>query len=230
MDDRYCDWSVRVWMILHHSRPQRQSLQKESSSYKANLSWRHLLSRPSSEERGKNRPKTIPFKTIWLLSRPCRPEPCHSITRWNTSVKQIIWTPGPWCLTAPRHVKHPHHHQQCHPLGTTHLGLNHFHHQHHFHPESHQLSPAQRTPHPEGRQRHQSEPAFIRPRNVDQGLTPGLSALLAETSPLAPYRLQRQAKAKAQNRITTHKWVISRPFGSFQDHHVFYIDLHGQFS
>ena len=44
--------------------------------------------------------------------------------------------------------------------------------------------------HTEGRKRHQSEPAFIRPRDVDQGLTPGLSALLAETSPLAPYRLQ----------------------------------------
>ena len=42
----------------------------------------------------------------------------------------------------------------------------------------------------EGRKRHQSEPAFIRPCNIDQGLTPSLSALLAETSPLAPYRLQ----------------------------------------
>ena len=88
----------------------------------------------------------------------------------------------------------------------------------------------------EGRKRHQSEPAFIRPCDVDQGLTPRLSALLAETSPLAPYRWQRQAKAKAQEKISTHKWVISRPFGSFQDHLAHfqsimcYTDLHGQFS
>ena len=39
----------------------------------------------------------------------------------------------------------------------------------------------------EGRKRHQSEPAFIRPHDIDQGLTPRLSALLAEMSPLAPY-------------------------------------------
>ena len=58
-------------------------------------------------------------------------------------------------------------------------------------------------------------------RHVNQGLTCGLSALLAEMSPLAPYRLQQQAKAKAQEKITTHKWLLSRPFGSFQDHLVY---------
>ena len=67
------------------------------------------------------------------------------------------------------------------------------------------VEPSSEDSSPEGRKRHQSEPAFIRPRDIDQGLTPGLSALLAETSPLAPYRLQRQAKAKAQEKITTHK-------------------------
>ena len=80
------------------------------------------------------------------------------------------------------------------------------------------VEPSSEDSPPEGRKRHQSEPAFIRPHDVDQGLTPGLSALLAETSPLAPYWRQRQAKAKAQEKISTHKWVISRPFGSFQDH------------
>ena len=39
---------------------------------------------------------------------------------------------------------------------------------------------------PEGRKRHQSEPAFIRPCDIDRGLTHRLSALLVETSPLAP--------------------------------------------
>ena len=56
---------------------------------------------------------------------------------------------------------------------------------------------------PEGSKRHQSEPAFIQPHDVDQGLSHGLSALLAETSPLAPYRIQQQAKA--QEKISTHK-------------------------
>ena len=67
------------------------------------------------------------------------------------------------------------------------------------------VEPSSEDSSPEGRKRHQSEPAFITPCDIDQGLTPGLSALLAETSPLAPYRLQRQAKAKAQKRIITHK-------------------------
>ena len=50
---------------------------------------------------------------------------------------------------------------------------------------------------PEGRKRHQSEPAFIIPCDVDRELSHGLSALLAETSQLAPYRIQWQAKVKA---------------------------------
>ena len=49
------------------------------------------------------------------------------------------------------------------------------------------VEPSSEDSSPEGRKRHQSEPAFIGPRDVDQGLTPRLSALLAETSPLAPY-------------------------------------------
>ena len=57
------DWNIRMWMILHDPRPQRQSLQKESSSFKAHLSWRHLLSRPLSEERGKTAQRQF-------LSRP----------------------------------------------------------------------------------------------------------------------------------------------------------------
>ena len=56
---------------------------------------------------------------------------------------------------------------------------------------------------PTGRKRHQSEPAFIRPHDVDRGLTPGLSALLQETSPLAPYKLERSAKARARQAFST---------------------------
>ena len=67
------------------------------------------------------------------------------------------------------------------------------------------VKPSSEDSSPEGRKRHQSEPAFIQPQNIDQVITHGLSALLAEMSPLAPYRLQQQAKAKAQEKITTHK-------------------------
>ena len=76
------------------------------------------------------------------------------------------------------------------------------------------VEPSSEDSSPKGRKRHQSEPAFIWPHDVDQGLSHGLSALLAEMSPLAPYRLQWQSKAKAQEKITTHKWLLSRPFGT----------------
>ena len=52
------------------------------------------------------------------------------------------------------------------------------------------VEPSSEDSSPEGRKRHQSEPAFIQPCDVDQGLSHGPSALLAETSPLAPYRIQ----------------------------------------
>ena len=67
------------------------------------------------------------------------------------------------------------------------------------------VEPSSEDSSPEGRKRHQSEPAFIQPHDVDQGLSHGLSALLAETSPLAPYRIQWQVKVKAQEKISTHK-------------------------
>ena len=60
---------------------------------------------------------------------------------------------------------------------------------------------------PTGRKRHQSEPAFIRPHDVDRGLTPGLSALLQEMLPLAPYKLERSAKVRARQAFSTMHWT-----------------------
>ena len=65
------------------------------------------------------------------------------------------------------------------------------------------VEPSSEDSSPKGRKRHQSEPAFIRPCDIDRRPTHGLSALLAETSPLAPYRIQWQAKVKAQEKIST---------------------------
>ena len=67
------------------------------------------------------------------------------------------------------------------------------------------IEPSSEDSSPKGRKRHQSEPAFIRPHHINKGLTYGLSALLVETSPLAPYRIQWQAKVKAQEKISTQK-------------------------
>ena len=74
------------------------------------------------------------------------------------------------------------------------------------------MEPSSEDSSPEGRKRHHSEPAFIWPHDVDRGLTHGFSALLAETSPLAPYRIQQHTKVQAQEKISTHKWLLSRPF------------------
>ena len=52
------------------------------------------------------------------------------------------------------------------------------------------VEPSSEDSSPKGRKRHQLEPAFIQPHDIDQGLSHGLSALLAKKSPLAPYRLQ----------------------------------------
>ena len=63
---------------------------------------------------------------------------------------------------------------------------------------------------PRGRKRHKSEPAFIWPQDIDRGLTPRLSALLQETSPLAPYKWERSAKARARQVFSTMHWLLSR--------------------
>ena len=61
---------------------------------------------------------------------------------------QAVWTPDPCCLMNLNFIKHPQHHPHHHPKGTIHPDHCHAHAQHHFHPENHLWSPAQRTPHP----------------------------------------------------------------------------------
>ena len=66
VDDWNSGWDTRMWAILRDLRPQWQSLQKESSSFEAPVSWRYLLSRPPSEERWENTQGQF-------LSRPFQP-------------------------------------------------------------------------------------------------------------------------------------------------------------
>ena len=181
VDDWHSDWNTRMWTILHDPGPQRQSLQKEQSSPEAHMPWRLLLSRPPSGKRDRNSPKTIPFKTI----SPARPNPCplrREISYMDTrsmmfdepDTHQTPPTPPP--SSPPRHYspRSP----SCSPPAL-------------FPSKESSVEPSSEDSSPEGRKRHQSELAFIWPHDVDQGLSRGLSALLAETSPLAPYRLQR---------------------------------------
>ena len=56
---------------------------------------------------------------------------------------------------------------------------------------------------PEGRRRHRSEPTFIRPSDIDRGLTPSLSALVVATSPIAPYNMERTPKTKGRKVCST---------------------------
>ena len=136
VDDWHSDWNTRMWMILHDPGPQRQS------TVGIELTWSPYVTmappfKTLQWKKGRNSPKTIPFKTM----RPARPNPCP-LRR-----KSAIWTPGTWCLMNQTHIKHPQHHLHHHSQGATHLDHHHVHHQHHFHPENHPWSPAQRTPH-----------------------------------------------------------------------------------
>ena len=53
--------------------PNGRVYRRNRAHLKAHMSQRLILSRPSSEKREENSPKTIPFKTI----SPARPNPCH---------------------------------------------------------------------------------------------------------------------------------------------------------
>ena len=167
-----------MWMILHDPGPQWQSLQNEQSSFEAHMSSRLLLSRPSGEK-GKKQPKDISFQDHQpskAKSMSFQKETSYMDTRSmlfdEPDTHQTPPTSPPssplWCYSA----RSP----SCSPPAS-------------FPSRESSMEPSSEDSSPEGRKRHQSEPVFIQPHNIDQGLSHGLSALLAETSPLAPYRI-----------------------------------------
>ena len=150
---------------------------------------------------GKKQPKDNSFQDH-------QPSKAKSVFReWH----ELYGHPDPCCLMNLTYIKHPQHHPHHHPQGATHPDHLHAHPPASFPSRESSVEPSSEDSSPKGRKRHQSEPAFIRPCDVDRGLTHGLSALLAETSPLAPYRIQWQAKVKAQEKISTQKWLLLRP-------------------
>ena len=147
---------------------------KESSSFKAHLSWRHLLSRPSRWRKGTNSRQrqflSRPFGSFQDHPGPIRVLQQQSeLHRWWS---RLYGHPGPWCLMDPRHVKHPRHHQQCHPPRCHSPRSPSFSQPASLPSRESSVEPSSEDSSPEGRKRHQSEPAFIRPHNIDQGLTP----------------------------------------------------------
>ena len=183
-----------MWMILYDPGPQQQSLQTKQSSIEAHMSWQHLLSRPSGEKREETAQKQF-------LSRPSAQQgQIHVFPEGNQLYGHqihVVWltwhTPNTPIITPEALLKTP-------PAS--------------FPSRESSMEPNSEDSSPKGRKRHQSEPAFIWPHDIDQGLSHGLSALLTEMSLLEPYRIQWQAKVKAQEKISTHKWLLSRPFGT----------------
>ena len=156
------------------------------------------------------------FKTLqWKRRRKTtKPTPFKTLSprRWRNlfpSRTAATWTSHPCHFKTLTKVTNPLHHSH----RTSHWDLHHFHHHHHcIHPESHLWTLIQYSS-PEGRRRHRSEPTFIRPSDIDRGLTPSLSALVEANSSLAPYNLGRTAKTKGRQVCSTMRWLLSGPFG-----------------
>ena len=147
--------------------------------------------------------KSTPFKT----PSQQRWKPCPS--RWTP----VTWMADPFSFMKPTHIRHPLHHHHHHLSGYTHPGCHHIHLLLFRSSRESSVEPHSEDSSPTGRKRHQSEPAFIRPHDIDRGLTPRLSALLQEMSPLAPYKLERSAKARARQAFSTMHWT---PFKTLQ--------------
>ena len=103
--DRNCNWNLGLWPLIHDPRPQWQSLQEKQSSLKTHLLWWYVISRPSSEKRGKDRPEINSFQDpkptkVKTVSLPDG----HQLHGWQ--IHFLLWN--------HTHIKHPlhHHHHQ----------------------------------------------------------------------------------------------------------------------
>ena len=106
--------------------------------------------------------------------------------------------------TITHHTLHLIHHY----LSTTHQDHLHVHPQHLFHPGKVQWNPVQRNPHLKAGKDASLSQLSSWPQDINNRLTPGLSALLQETSPLVPYKKERSAKAKAREAFSTMHWTL----------------------
>ena len=165
----------------------------------------YLIPRPSSERRRERSLKLTLFKT------PSTAKVKTVSFQMDTSYMDDA---DPCSFMKPVHTTCPLHHHYHHLSGYSYQGHHHIHLLQLDHPENHQWSPTQKTLSPTGRKRHKSEPAFIRPQDIDRWLTPRFSALLQETSPLAPYKQEKSAKARARQAFSTMYWT---PFKTLRE-------------
>ena len=176
-------------MLLYHWRPKRQEIQEKPSSFEATVSWRIIISRPSKgqkEESDQMMTILTPFKT----PGQDRERVWHSRFRiWlylcsSTQPKKWIQMSNPKCSS------HSSHHVQ------------------HFSPRSPsssppaQLSSREKLVSPNAEDHLAPKHQIIRPQDVNTQMTSGLAALIQETSPLAPYKIQCSAKRKARQTLS----------------------------
>ena len=116
-----------------------------------------------------------------------RPKPIKQVTfqDWTTVVPFFKYTAETGETSKPKSTSHPSHHV----------------HSPHSPPSSPpaQFSPREHlvSPNPEDHTAPKQQ-TIIWPQDVDTQLTPGLAALIQETSPLAPYKIQHSTKRRAR--------------------------------
>ena len=145
-------------MILHNPRPQWQSLQKESSSFKAHMSQRHLLSRPSSVNKEEKQPKDNSFqdhqaslaRSVSFNNRVSYID--NEVSYMDT--QSMMFDSPETCQTPPASpaLSPP----RCHSPRSPSYSPPAL-----FPSRESSVEPSSEDSSPEGRKRHQSEPAFI---------------------------------------------------------------------
>ena len=176
--------------LLHYWRPKWKAVQEKLNSLEANMSWWFIISRPFQGEKEESKQKW----QCWLLSRPqAKTKEERDIWGWPLIFLSILFSKGANKMSdSTSSTSHSSHHEQ------------------HFSPHSPSSSPPTQlssreklvSPAAEDHtaQRH---PTFIQPQDIDTQLTTGLAALVQETSPLAPYKIQWSAKRKARQAFST---------------------------
>ena len=152
------------------------------------MSWRIIIPRPSEGQ------KTDSDQTWqhWLLSRPQAKTREKSyvlkMTQWSSSGSQTETLQTRRLLALNLSSQSSHHvHSPQSPSSSPPAQ---------FSPREHLVSP-----NPEDHTAPKQQ-TIIRPQDIDKQPTPRLAALIQETSPLAPYKIQRSAKRRARQMLS----------------------------
>ena len=198
MVDRNCNWNLGLWSLIHDPRPQWQSrVYRRNRAHLKPICYdgTSFQDHPVKKEEKQPEinsfqdPKPTKVKTV-SFQNGHQLHGCQIHVIWWTNTHQTP-PPSPIIITSVAILTQVTIISPPASLPSRESSVE---------PHSEDSSPT-------GRKRHQSEPAFIRPHDIDRGLTPRLSALLQETSPLAPYKLERSAKARARQAFSTMHWT-----------------------